>query len=223
MKKPIIGITGDIDNNRFSIKMSYSSAIEKAGAVPFLLQPCSSKHTIKSIAAEIDALLISGGGDIDPVCYDEKPKTNLLKVVSDKRFIFEMALLDEVIYLNKPVLGICYGMQFLNVFFGGSLYQDLKKQKPDTLDHKLSHKVRIYNKSKLYYILGIGDAEVNSVHHQGVKRLGKRLSVSAVSGDGLIEAIELKEYPYLIGVQWHPERLSDKYSRRLLRSFVKAA
>lgn len=219
MDRPIIGITGDIKGSKFSVNMSYAYAIERAGAIPFFLPPSFSKNRIKYIAATIDALLISGGGDISPVVYGEKQEVPL-NLVSDKRINFEMALLEEIMVLKKPVLGICYGIQLLNVFFGGSLYQDLKKQRPDSLNHKVGHRIEIYNNSKLYYILGIEDVKVNSAHHQGIKKIGKGLSVSASAEDKLVEAIEMKDHPYLIGVQWHPERLSGRHSRNLFRSFI---
>ncbi|MBI4654230.1 MAG: gamma-glutamyl-gamma-aminobutyrate hydrolase family protein [Nitrospirae bacterium] len=222
MDRPIIGITGDIKGSKFSVNMSYAYAIERAGAIPFFLPPSFSKNRIKYIATTINALLISGGGDINPVVYGEKQEV-LLNLVSDNRINFEMVLLEKIMVFKKPVLGICYGIQLLNVFFGGSLYQELKKQKPDSLNHKAGHRIEIYSNSKLYYILGIKDVKVNSAHHQGIKELGKGLTVSARSEDRLIEAIELKNYPYFIGVQWHPERILDIPSHRLFKSFVASA
>ena len=221
MKNPIIGITGDIADGRFSAKMAYIHAIEKAGACPVFLPPVTSENLIKDTAKAINALLISGGKDINPGFYDGKT-TGRLNLVSDARFNFEKALLEETMMLKKPVLGICYGLQFLNVFLGGSLYQDLTLEGFDGVDHKTGHKIKIYKKSKLYYILGIDSIEVNSSHHQGIKEMGKGLVAGASSGDNLIESIELSDYPYFLGVQWHPERLADRHSRNLFKSFVEA-
>jgi putative glutamine amidotransferase len=221
MSNHIIGITGDIEDGRFSAKMAYIHAIEKAGACPVFLPPVSSKNLIKDTAKAIDALLISGGKDINPAFYGEKT-TGRLSLVSDARFNFEKALLEEIITLKKPVLGICYGLQFLNVFLGGSLYQDLKLEGFDRVDHKSGHKIKIYKKSKLYYILGIDSIEVNSAHHQGIKEMGKGLVAGASSGDNLIESIELSDYPYFLGVQWHPERLSDSHSGNIFKSLTKS-
>ncbi|MBI4698350.1 MAG: gamma-glutamyl-gamma-aminobutyrate hydrolase family protein [Nitrospirae bacterium] len=223
MNKPIIGITGDIVDEIYSVKISYARAMEKAGGCPVFLPPVSSKDAIKNIAGKIDALLISGGGDIHPRYYGQKKKT-ALKLISDERFYFERKLLEEILALNKPVLGICYGMQFLNVFFGGTLYQDLNliKTRDMKIDHNAEHKIRFYNQSKLYYILCKEGITVNSHHHQVINVIGKGLEASAHSVDGVIEAIELRDYPFLVGVQWHPERLLDRNSQRLFNAFIDA-
>lgn len=221
MNKPVVGITADVEEGIFSQGMSYVYALERAGACPVFLPPSRSVGTIKKITKTINALLISGGKDINPVFYGESQRIPL-KLISDERFSFEKALLEEVIPLQKPILGICYGIQFLNVFLGGTLYQDLQRQRPNTLNHKSGHRIEIYTKGKLYYILGRRDIEVNSNHHQGIKEPGKGLIISACSEDDLIEAIELKDYPYFIGVQWHPERLRDRHSMALFKSLVNA-
>ncbi len=222
-----------MENDIFSVKIHYAGIIEKAGACPVLLPPLSVKYLIRTIAGTIDALLISGGGDISPRFYGEKinpPSPPFSKggmggfeLVSDERFYFEKMLFKEVMKLRKPVLGTCYGMQFLNVFLGGTLYQDLPKQRPGAINHKSEHKIKIYNESKLYYILCKDIIKINSSHHQGIKKPGKGLIISAYAEDYVAEAIELKDYPFCIGVQWHPERLTDLYSKKLFKSFIEAA
>ncbi|MEK7308955.1 MAG: gamma-glutamyl-gamma-aminobutyrate hydrolase family protein [Nitrospirota bacterium] len=229
MKRHIVGITGDMERGEGSVRMAYADAVHKAGAHPVLLLPNPAKDKIKKISRAIDALLIPGGRDIKPAFYGGKNPPlppfakggeGGLNLVSDKRFNFEKALLKEVMIFKKPVLGICYGMQFLNVICGGTLYIDLPSRKSNPVNHDAGHIIELYNRSKLYYILGIRELVVNSTHHQGIKKLGKELTASACSQDNLIEAIEMRDYPYFIGVQWHPERLSDKYSGKLFKSFV---
>lgn len=219
MYKPIIGITGDVENGKCSVKTVYADAVYNAGAHPVLLLPTPAKDKIKKISRAIDALLIPGGRDVDPTFYGGKMNKSV-KPVSAGRFYFEKTLLKEIMKLKKPVFGICYGMQFLNVICGGTLYIDLPGRKSNPVNHGAGHIIELYNRSKLYYILGRREIAVNSTHHQGIKKLGKGLTASACSQDSLIEAIELRNYPYFVGVQWHPERLSDKYSRMLFKSFV---
>ncbi len=221
MTIPIVGITGEEKNGKYTLRMEYADAIEKSGACPVFLSPSSKKNSIAKIAVTIDALIISGGGNFCPSFYGEKHKKTL-NPVSDKRFYFETCLLRKIMLLKKPVLGICYGMQFLNVFLGGSLYHRIPAKKPGQVRHRSGHLVEINSKSRLYSILRKEKIMVNSSHCQGVKELGKALVPSARSQDKLIEAVELKNYPFFLGLQWHPEKLSDKNSINLFKSFIKS-
>ncbi len=222
MSRPVVGITGDIEKGVFTVKKTYADAVEKAGGYPVLLSPINSRAGVSVIAEKCDALLISGGKDIGPENFGEK-KACGIDPVSAERYQFEKRLLREIMILKKPVLGICYGMQFMNVYLGGSLYCDIGEQMPGAIDHRSGHIVGICNTGKLYYILGSGNIRVNSSHHQGVKRPGRGLINAASARDNLIEAIELKNYPYFIGVQWHPEIMRGRNSGKLIRSFVEAA
>lgn len=168
-------------------------------------------------AETIDGLLIPGGGDIDPVYFSEMPHPST-KPVPRERTDFEIALLKAIMKLRKPVFGVCYGMQLINVAFGGSLYQDIKSQLGTSVDHTRGCH-RVIGNGKW---LG-GDFVVNTSHHQAVKELGKDLEVIAVAEDHLVEAVHLRDYPFLLGVQWHPERSMDQLSVHLFISFVEAA
>ncbi|MBI4689693.1 MAG: gamma-glutamyl-gamma-aminobutyrate hydrolase family protein [Nitrospirae bacterium] len=213
---PVIGITAEIETGYLKLNRRYADAIEDAGACPVLLFPAK---TIEPLALKIDGLLIPGGDDLHPSYYNEEAAYEM-KIVDRDRSDFELALICEIIKLRKPVLGICYGMQFINVAFGGSLYQDIKAQLPMAIDHKKDYhiiKVRDNN------YVPAGEFNVNSSHHQAVKVPGRGLKTIAVSDDNIIEAICMSDYPFLLGVQWHPERLKDDLSAGIFRSFVKAA
>ena len=175
------------------------------------------------IVKVIDGLILSGGGDIHPSYYGEETMTKLT-LTPDDRIDFEFSLLEEVMKRKKPVLGICYGMQLLNVALGGSLYQDIKKHVPKSMDHRKNHSVRIWPESRLHKIMdGVEAIDVISRHHQAINDIGRNLNISADAEDGIIEAIEMEGYPFLIGVQWHPEKeIGDFFTRRLISSFVNA-
>ena len=179
----------------------------------------------RDLGVSIDALILSGGGDLNAERYGEK---NLrTEEVSDVRDDFEFFALDEALKERIPVLGICRGMQLINVFFHGSLWQDIDEFGAITDDHAGSggkdkvHKVRIVKDTMLYNIIGEEVIEVNSHHHESVKKPGENLTVSAYSlKDKIIEGIENLEFK-VIAVQWHPERWRSVSSERLLRGFVK--
>ena len=253
--RPVIAITAKTEElrNRQQITLpdAYGKAIEDAGGVSIILPIISHKSNITSLAGYADGFLFSGGDDIRPGYYGEEQILDLT-LSPDERTEFEIALLNEVIRLKKPVLGICLGAQLINVALGGSLYQDIPTQVPAPLDHRSVHNVLIKKGTLLYRIfnappplMGGGEGEgekmegkkgegeqkvfsgeipVISAHHQGIKSSGKGLIVSASSSDGVAEAIEITDYPFLVGVQWHPERiLEDKYTQRLFNAFIYSA
>jgi putative glutamine amidotransferase len=217
MKNPVIGITTDTEVEYFRIKHHYVDAILKSGGVPMLLPPAEDPHIY---AEKVDGLLIPGGDDLDPSYYNEE-RLPEVKLVSKEKSDSEIALLKEMVKLRKPVLGICYGMQLINVAFGGTLYQDIESQLKVAINHKTDYHIIVITENRF---LREGRFSVNSTHHQAVRMPGNGLSVIARSPDNLIEAFCREDYPFLMGIQWHPERqLEEELSVCIFNSFVKAA
>lgn len=217
VNRPIIGITADIDGAYLRLRQNYCEAVEDAGGIPLLLPPGS---PIERYASIIDGLLIPGGADLDPAYYGETAKEHM-HPVSRERSNFEMSLLKEVLGMNKPVLGICYGMQLLNVYFGGTLYQDISAQLPVAINHKNDYHTVVITENRF---LTQGVFSVNSSHHQAIKTIGKCLSSIARSEDQIIEAFCREDQRFLLGIQWHPERIRrDDLSRHIFRSFIQAS
>jgi putative glutamine amidotransferase len=212
--RPVIGISMDVQDEYLRLKHHYVPAMLAAGGTPILLPPCGDALIFVSI---IDGLFIPGGGDMDPSYYSEKARPGTA-VVPRQRTDFEISLLRAIMELRKPVFGVCYGMQLINVALGGSLYQDIESQIAASVDHTKGSHTITGNGEWLR-----GEFVVNTSHHQAVKELGQNLKAAAVAEDGLVEAIHLPDYPFLCAVQWHPERSSDELSSRLFRSFVEAA
>lgn len=212
---------------------SYIHALEQIGLAPLLVTPA---HTPASIAALLDVscgIVLSGGEDVDPARYGAEPSP-ALGAVTPARDEMEFLALQCALDRRMPVLGICRGAQVLNVHFGGTLYQDIATERPGDLVHeqtepwnKRSHRAAVDCDSMLCRIVGDEQLFINSFHHQAVKALGRGLRVVARAEDGLIEAIEHDDYPWLLGVQWHPERneaaapASDP-DRRILLAFHEA-
>jgi len=229
--RPVIGITIDIEGEYLRLRHQYPSAVMGAGGMPVLIPH---KGDTTSVARFIDGLLISGGNDIDPSYFHELPHPSV-RLTPRERTDFEITLLRSVMELRKPVLGICYGMQLINVALGGSLYQDIGSQIRGAIDHRNGrHNVRIIQSTAAHVLRPVfsglnPEITVNSSHHQAVKGLGEGLEVFAVSEEGVIEGLFKKDYPFLVGVQWHPERVSeferkyDKLSSGIFELFIKHA
>ena len=222
--KPLIGITADIEHKNgktyLYIDLRYGKLVEEAGGIPILIHPTQSA---REVVSKINGLILSGGEDIHPKYYREEPRYQMTPS-PDLRTEFEFSLLREAMISKIPILGICHGMQLINVALGGTLYQDLPGQTEGVINHRLGekrHRVSIEGDSLLFQGIGENEIEVTSTHHQAVKDLGTGLKVSATAHDGIIEAFEMPGYPFLIGVQWHPEKGPDENSRKLLSAFLK--
>jgi len=219
MKKTLIGITPSFSSvsERFFLNIEYVKAIKEAGGIPIIIPYL--KNDVKEIISKFDGILLSGGGDVLPKFFKEEPYST--KLVFPERDLFEIKIVKEC-YKNKiPILGICRGCQIMNVAMGGSLIQeiDTKLQHYQNAPAKeATHTVIIEKNSILYKILKKEKIFVNSFHHQAIKKLGKNLYVSARAKDGIIEAIEAKEHPFFIGVQFHVEYLFEK-QREFLKIF----
>ena len=228
--KPIIGIVPLIDDEKESFWMlpGYMDGIAEAGGLPIVLPLTHEPETIGQILNTVQGILFTGGHDVDPQLYGEEPLPEC-GAASKERDSMESELLRQCIEKDTPVLGICRGIQFLNAYLGGSLYQDLPTQHPTKIEHHQKppydipvHKVDIVEDTKLFELLGKTTLSVNSYHHQAVKTLAKTLKTMAVSEDGIIEAVEMPGKKFVWAFQWHPEfsYKVDENSRMIFREFV---
>jgi putative glutamine amidotransferase len=191
---------------------------------------------MRELFERLDGVFLTGGVDVDPARYGE-PKHPLCGTTDSDRDAVELMLLEHAIAVGKPVLAVCRGIQILNVARGGTLYQDVTAQVPAALKHDyfptpsnpsrtyLAHEITVAAGTRLAAILGETVVPVNSMHHQAIKDLAADLRPTAFAPDGIIEAVEGPGGHYLVGVQWHPEELTDAHPgmRRLFTSFVEAA
>lgn len=212
----MIGLTPFQDEKRrMCINPDYPEAVLRAGALPVILSVTDDKQALEEALSRIDGLVLTGGADIEPRWYGEETLP-LCGETAPLRDEMEFYLCRRALEMDMPLLAICRGFEVLNVALGGTLYQDIAAQLGDALKHPCYdtprdqvHAVRVEEHTRLRAITGLGEMRVNSRHHQGVKALGKGLCVSARAEDGLIEGIELPGKRFVVGVQWHPESLSD--------------
>ena len=227
--KPIIGITPLYDEKLCSIWMipGYSEAVADAGGLPVILSFGADAGTVRETADMCDGILLTGRQDIAPALYGEEPTKECGAPYPPKDEL-ESALVRIAAEENIPVLGICRGLQPMNVAFGGTLYRDLPAER-GSVGHAMTppydrevHGVTLSD-TPLAEVLGTRSMRVNSYHHQAVKELSPRLVAAAVSDDGITEAALLPGARFFAGVQWHPELRRDVYSHRLFEAFVRAA
>ena len=227
-KSPIIGVTPLWDAERKSVWMlpDYLDGIKAAGGVPVVLPIEMSEADADRIVETCDGFLFTGGQDVAPELYGTKDATGTV-VPSPERDNLETLLLSKALQADKAILGICRGLQFINAFLGGTLWHDLPSQHPSDIVHRQgkpygipTHKVLL--KGDLRTLLGKDTLEVNTLHHQAIKDLGKDLIPLAESPDGLIEAIKMVGKLFVCAVQWHPEYMfkTDADSLRVFSWFV---
>ncbi|MDZ4860684.1 MAG: gamma-glutamyl-gamma-aminobutyrate hydrolase family protein [Candidatus Hydrogenedentes bacterium] len=215
--KPVIGITSDLivetnqgrEWNSNRLLTSYCDAVVKAGGVPVIL-PLASDSLCKTLLGRIDGIILSGGNDIPPEVLGE-PSHPAVEALPMARWDSERLWLETASEMEKPVLGVCLGMQVMNVAAGGKMIQDIPDQRPGSLIHGTPsrlhrHDVSIEPGSKLATLAPGSRVEITSSHHQGIRDVPPLYRLAATSEDGLVEAIEHPDKEFQIGVQWHPER-----------------
>jgi len=240
--KPIIGDTPDFNAGdrkewggrepTYFLRARYIRAIEELGGVPLVLPLHADRTTRRHILHNLDGLLITGSGpDLPPSLYGERQRFPFT-IVSERRASFELDIVCLAKQADLPLLGICGGMQTMNVACGGSLIQDIPAQISKPLQHRqqtpatnLSHTIRVAPGSLLRRIVRSASMRVNSSHHQSVNVVAPSLIASAQASDGIVEAIESPAHRFFLGIQWHPEFLFDRYPlhRRLFEAFLRAA
>lgn len=240
--KPVIGVTPDFNAGdrkdmgghepTYFLRSRYIRAVEELGGIPLILPLVAEPSARRRLLDRVDGLLITGSGpDLPPRLYGERQRYKF-PLVSERRADFELELVHQARKRNLPLLGICGGMQTVNVACGGSLYQDIPAQVPGALDHRqkakavyVTHPVTVIPTSLLNKVVARRKLMVNSSHHQSVKTVAPSLQASAVAPDGIIEAIESPAQRFLLAVQWHPEFLFERHAvhRRLFEALLHAA
>jgi putative glutamine amidotransferase len=245
---PLILITPSVEKRGIefhdlsaSLSIKYENAVLQAGGIPLTIPISSDKKILAEIVRRADGVLLTGGDDINPDLYAKKLPRAVRKTIEQspdggKRDLLELVLIDEVFRQRKPLLAICRGHQLLNVALGGQLIADIRLQIPGALNHqrldlagKIVHEAALTAGSLLAKITGKRVLGVNSSHHQAVLQPAEPLVATARSSDGIVEAMELRpeaarRMPYLLSVQFHPERLTENYAahRAIFRSFTQA-
>ena len=224
MTRPLIGITCDYDMEKQTTKLhrGYYDAIVEAGGLPVLMPNIHEENACK-ILAFLDGLLLSGGNDVEPAYFGEAPHIKL-GFINACRDSLEINLCRQAMERDIPILGICRGVQLMNIAMGGTIYQDLESQwiagqlqKHSQLapDWYGSHEVELDLNSRLFRMLGVKKLRTNSFHHQAIRDLASCFRATAWCGDGVVEGIEALSHTFAVGVQWHPEKMWQKDEKML--------
>ena len=224
-RRPIIGITGNYDTGKCTLLEGYYRSVLEVGGTPLIIPPCDDTDMMVSLLDRVDALILSGGGDINPLYLGEEPLREL-GGINPARDWHELMLVRLAANRQIPILGICRGIQVMTAALGGKLYQDIYKEASATLKHSqdterhvCSHTVHIASESLLHRIFGTEVLPVNSFHHQAVKEAAPGFAATAYSADGIIEAMESTQHKSMLGVQWHPECMILGGDRSMLPIF----
>lgn len=231
-KKPVIGVTPlfDCQKNSYWMLPGYMDALEAADAAPMILPLTGDKELIARLAALCDGFLLTGGQDVSPVLYGETVHEHCGEICP-ARDTLEGVLMRLALDADKPVFGICRGLQFINAFLGGTLWQDLASEHPSDTEHRMTppydrvvHYVEITAGTPIAQTIGAGTLGVNSCHHQAIKELSPQLVEAARSTDGLVEAVYMPGKRFVWAVQWHPEATfkTDEHSAKLFDAFVRS-
>jgi putative glutamine amidotransferase len=224
-----------------SLSIKYENAVIQAGGIPLTVPISTDKKILEEIVRRADGVLLTGGDDINPDLYEKNLPKKIRATIEQspdggKRDLLELVLIDEIFRQRKPLLAICRGHQLLNIALGGKLIADIRQQVPGALNHQrldkageIVHEVALTSNSLLSKIIRSKTLGVNSSHHQAVLQPAEPLLATARSSDGIVEAMELKpefskRLPFLLSVQFHPERLAEKFAehRAIFSSFAKA-
>jgi putative glutamine amidotransferase len=228
MTKPLIGIGSDVlqkqgERDRAFVYTTYVDSLRRAGAIPVLIPP--QPENAADVVDDLDGVLLAGGDDFDPAAYGE-PRHPTVEPMDPRRQENELSLARVARERGIPTLGICLGVQVMNVAAGGTLIQHIESD----IDHasepsdRHRHEVAIDGGTRLARILGERELEVNSSHHQAIKEIGSGLRVTAHAPDGIVEGLEDPRHPFYVGVQWHPEDMNGEESASaIFGAFVEAA
>ena len=230
--KPVIGISMNYEDGKNTLHDLYSSIIIAAGGLPLLIPNTPDAAVIRELSLMCDGFLFTGGADVEPSYYGEERLAECGESIAE-RDRAEFLLFDLAYESGKPILGICRGMQLINVALGGALYQDVNTAIATSLlhthdtaleNHVPQHGISVICDTPLYALVG-ESMGVNSFHHQAVKRLGRNLLPMALAPDGVIEAFYMPGERYVLGLQWHPERMyfEDDKTRKIIKEFIDAA